>query len=147
MSHDEYYKLVRSQALVSHSMLAKVDVPNTLVRRLWHTFTSTWPPSPNVSTTPIPWVAKYFARRSGGVVAQFEVPRSALQKSVNVYEYEFLIQEGTRVSNVRVLNSSYRAGWRNYAAWGLESTGLTIGFGGAAFGVGTYGYKWLFGEQ
>lgn len=147
MSHDEYFKLVQSQMLVSHSLRAGTNVPSSLPRRLWHTFTSTTPSSPNVSTTRIPFVAKHFTRRSGGVVAQFEVPRSALQKSANVFEYEFLIQGGTHISNVRLLNPSYRAGWRSYAAWGLESTGVTIGVGGAAVGAGTYGYEWLFGEQ
>jgi hypothetical protein len=147
MSHEEYFKLVQSQTLVSHSMRTKTNVPNTVLRRLWHTFTSTTPPSPNVSTTRIPLIANYFTRRSGGVVAQFEVPRSALQKSANVFEYEFLIEGGTLVSNVRLLNSSYRAGWWTYAAWGLESTGVTLGVGGAAVFAGKYGYEWLFGEQ
>jgi hypothetical protein len=147
MSHEEYFKLVQSQTLVSHSMRTKTNVPNTVLRRLWHTFTSTTPPSPNVSTTRIPLIANYFTRRSGGVVAQFEVPRSALQKSANVFEYEFHIEGGTLVSNVRLLNSSYRAGWRSYAAWGLESSGVTLGVGGAAVFAGKYGYEWLFGEQ
>jgi hypothetical protein len=34
MSHEEYFKLVQRQAMVSNSMRAKVDIPNRSMQKL-----------------------------------------------------------------------------------------------------------------
>ena len=141
MSRAEYDSLVGNPILVSHAMDAGVAVPNTVMRRLWHTFTSVNPPSPNVSTTKLPFIARHFTRRSSGVIAQFDVPTSSLQKSVNVFENEYLVMGGTRVGNVQLLSPAYRAGWRAYVGWGVESAGLGIGFGGAVAGGVYYAFS------
>jgi len=137
MSRAEYDALVSNPILVSHAMEAGVSAPNSLGRRLWHTITSTYPASPNVSTTKLPFVARHFTRRSGGVIAEFEVPTSSLRKSINVFENEYLVMGGTRVFNPRIMSPSYRAGWGPHVAWGAEST-LVFGGGVAAVGGGVY---------
>lgn len=137
MSRGEFAKLADDGILVSSAMELGVSAPNTAWRRFLHTLNSKRPPSANVSTAKLPFVGRYFARRSNGVVAQFDVSKSSLQKSLNVFENEYLVLGGTRVSNVRLLDSTYRAGWQAYAGWGIESTGFFIG-GVGAVGAGVY---------
>lgn len=61
---------------------------------------------------------------------------------------------GSRVGNVRLLDSTYRAGWRTYAFYSLENAAFFSATGTITFGVGTgfyYGgaaaYNYVNGTQ
>ncbi|QGJ68593.1 Hypothetical protein PBC10988_2540 [Planctomycetales bacterium 10988] len=125
MSKEEFAELIEAETLISYAMRKGVEGYNTPLMRAYHTFTSTNPPSPYVSVTKVPLVAKHFTRRSQGLIAQFQVPRSTLQKSINVPENEFLIIGGTRIANLKKYSvESYRASAGIHAAWAAESTVL-----------------------
>ena len=134
MSQAEFDSLSETGVLTSNAMRNGVENSTGLSTQLWHTFTSA--DSPYVSTTYARPVAGYFASGSDGVVAQFQVPASALVKSMNVFKNEYLVLGGTQVQGVQVMTSAYSAGVGRTLQWGAESLGGTILVGGAGYGAG-----------
>jgi hypothetical protein len=135
MSKAEYDALVANPTLASHANRQGIIQPQTAWRRFRHTLSSVNPASPYVSLTKLPIWAKYFGR-GGGVVVQMDVPTASLRRSWNYPENEYLVLGGTRVASVRLLDSSYHAGWRTYAAYPLENTALLGFLGAATYAVG-----------
>ena len=134
MTKAEFDKLLETLTLESKAMRSGLDTPPSYFRALWHPFTSNCPKSPFVSTTTIPGIARrIFARRPGDVVAEIKISRSALIKSINVPEAEYLAKGGTRIISIQLAASDATASGGAVTLWVLESTALLGGYGFVVF--------------